>query len=163
MASITGNGFRKRQPKPPAKQTELEKALAAETDLTMGVSYQGIGHDQWSQADKWYVTIKSKNAEASFDYHTGLGHRFIIKRREDSWSGKQEDIPVEPAMSDVLNCLMTDATALDESFKNWCDNFGYDVDSRKAERTYFECQELGEKVLRILGRERFERLRYLEH
>ena len=59
----------------------------------------------------------------------------------------------EPRAADVLSSLVSDASSVHESFEDWCANYGYDTDSRKAERTYKACQELAPKVLRFLGDE----------
>jgi hypothetical protein len=41
-----------------------------------------------------------------------------------------------PTVADVLGCVMDDASGADELFESWCGEYGYDTDSRKAERTY---------------------------
>jgi hypothetical protein len=44
----------------------------------------------------------------------------------------------EPTAEDVLNCLSLDAGGVDNAstFESWASEYGYDPDSRKAERTY---------------------------
>jgi hypothetical protein len=44
----------------------------------------------------------------------------------------------EPEAAEVLDCLASDASGYDNarSFEDWCSEYGYDSDSRKAERTY---------------------------
>lgn len=46
----------------------------------------------------------------------------------------------------VLNCFESDKNTETESFKFFCDNFGYEEDSRKAERIFKAVQELKEKI-----------------
>lgn len=41
----------------------------------------------------------------------------------------------EPTLESVLNCLISDSTC-GETFQEFCDNLGYDNDSRKAEKTF---------------------------
>lgn len=43
-----------------------------------------------------------------------------------------------PSLADVLNCLALDASGFENnsSFADWCAEYGYDTDSRKAERIY---------------------------
>jgi hypothetical protein len=41
---------------------------------------------------------------------------------------------------------MNDSDACTMSFNEWCDNFGYETDSRKALSTYHACQENTEKL-----------------
>lgn len=53
-----------------------------------------------------------------------------------------------PTAYDVLACL----TKYDPgTFQNFCDEFGYDTDSRKAEKTYFAVQEEWSNVQRLFG------------
>jgi hypothetical protein len=44
-----------------------------------------------------------------------------------------------------------DASALQSSFEEWCGEYGYDVDSRKAEKIFRICRRQGQSLLRILG------------
>lgn len=41
-----------------------------------------------------------------------------------------------PEVADVLLCLALDASGADQSFEDWCADYGYDTDSRSAERTW---------------------------
>ena len=43
-----------------------------------------------------------------------------------------------PEAEDVLNCLVSDAQGLENArtFEEWCSEYGYDPDSRTAERIY---------------------------
>ena len=86
--------------------------------------------DNWQDtADQWLVTIGGQ----VFDYFTGIGHR-------------KDDISQKPKLDDVLYALIGDASASEESFDDWCSNFGYDTDSRKALETYLQCQETATKL-----------------
>jgi len=53
---------------------------------------------------------------------------------------------------------LMDADALDHSFSDWCSCYGYDEDSRKAERIYFECCENGKNVRNCFSREVIQEL-----
>jgi len=50
---------------------------------------------------------------------------------------------IPPKIEDILYSLQVDSGALDEPFKDWCSNFGYDDDSMKAKKIYEACQEMG--------------------
>ena len=43
---------------------------------------------------------------------------------------------------------MMDSGTCDQSFDDWCDNLGFDTDSRKALDTYLACQEQASKFRR---------------
>ncbi len=61
-------------------------------------------------------------------------------------------VQYRPSIADVLGSLMVDASAIDHiTFEDWADNFGYDLDSRKAERTYNVCRETGARLVEMLG------------
>lgn len=59
--------------------------------------------------------------------------------------------PRSPKVEEVLYSLLMDSTALDLTFEEFCAEFGYDTDSRKAEKIYNECNEQGKKLKRLLG------------
>lgn len=59
---------------------------------------------------------------------------------------------VGPQLPEVLDSLASDASGTDEQFTDWCDNYGYDSDSRKAEAIYRACAENAAKLLALLGR-----------
>lgn len=86
--------------------------------------------DNWQEtADKWLITIGGE----AFDYYTGVGLRKHGK-------------PNRPSLGDVLYALVMDASAQGEDFEDWCYNFGYDTDSRKALELYLACQNIAVKL-----------------
>ena len=66
----------------------------------------------------------------------------------------------EPSAADVLDCLASDSAGIGEQFEDWAREYGYDPDSRKAERSYKTCQRQAKILLQFLGREQFEALLY---
>lgn len=63
-----------------------------------------------------------------------------------------------PKLEHVLNSLFLDSSAHDETFENWCSEFGYDSDSIKARKIYDECNEVFFKTREALGKD-FEEIR----
>lgn len=61
-----------------------------------------------------------------------------------------EDSPTDRPES-VLDAVVSDALAGSESFSDFCDNFGYDEDSRKAYATWQQCARYAEWVPALLG------------
>ena len=57
----------------------------------------------------------------------------------------------EPSAADVLACIVSDALAGEMSFHEFCREFGYDDDSRKAKATHRACQGMA-KVRGFLGK-----------
>jgi|SRR5579864_391102 len=68
----------------------------------------------------------------------------------------------EPTAADVLSCLVSDAFAGEQSFEEFCSDFGYDVDSRKAEATWRACAKTAPKLRRFLS-EHFDAVAHAEH
>ena len=67
----------------------------------------------------------------------------------------------EPLTQDVLHCLAADASGLDSAggcFEEWAADYGYDPDSRKAERIFRAVSRQSAKLLKLLGDETYETL-----
>ena len=60
--------------------------------------------------------------------------------------------------ADVLHSLVMDAQATGYTFEDWCADFGYDSDSRKAYKVYEACLESGVKLRRIFTSTQIARL-----
>jgi hypothetical protein len=61
--------------------------------------------------------------------------------------------------ADVLHSLLLDASVLDAGgFENWAGDYGFDLDSRKAEKMYQACLEIALKLRAGLGDEGIARL-----
>ena len=59
----------------------------------------------------------------------------------------------EPNERDVLNCLALDVEGYEnaKNFEEWCDEYGYDTDSRKAEKAYNVIGKQKAKLVNFLG------------
>lgn len=68
----------------------------------------------------------------------------------------------EPKTDEVLDCLASDASSFENagSFESWAGDYGYDTDSRKAERTYRAVEKQTAKLRAFLSPEAFETLLY---
>lgn len=109
-----------------------------------------------------------------FEYFTGIGHR---SKMEDTVAGRLAALslkgshpasiawaearkafckPIAPHVAGLLHSLILDGSACNESFADWCSNFGYDTDSRKAFATYEACQQGIDKLRRILSNEQIK-------
>lgn len=65
-----------------------------------------------------------------------------------------------PHVADVAHSLVLDSDVISYgSFEEWAREFGYDEDSRKAERTYQACMAIALKLRQILGDELIAKLR----
>lgn len=59
----------------------------------------------------------------------------------------------EPILAEVLDSLASDAAGVENArdFADWCGEYGYDTDSRKAERTYRACARIAKRLQRLCG------------
>lgn len=66
----------------------------------------------------------------------------------------------EPELKEVLDCLASDASGLENarSFEDWCGEYGYNTDSRWAERTYRTIERQADKLKNLLGESAYETL-----
>lgn len=119
--------------------------------------------DGW-ECDEWRVSLKGAQIEFSTEYYTGIGHRVdtpITKRACVALKGASKKSiafknqvldqlkPVAPSAGAVLYSLLMDSSAVDQSFIDWCSDFDYETDSRKALATYEACCETGLKIRKL--------------
>lgn len=100
------------------------------------------------KCDAWAIMIDGER----FEYFTGLGHRKVpggYKPKKPYEIGYVQAKRAEPKIEDVLYNLILDSDALDTSFDYWCDELGYDTDSRKAFDTYQACCENAKKIKQL--------------
>lgn len=110
------------------------------------ITKQEKGDVQGWECDVWNCTIRLGDKSEDFEFNMGIGH-----------NGKM------PELVDVMYSVLMDASAMEQSFTDFCEDFGYDTDSRKALGIYRACKRNGKKLMRLIGKEKFEALRYLEH
>ena len=136
-------------------QSVAEYLTAANIDYTAALMGKTT-REGWA-CDEWRVTfqrVNSDNRRPTGDspletrFYTGIGHRKPNQRAYD-----KTPRPVTPTAASVLYSLLADASADGESFSDWCTNYGYDTDSRKALAMYLECQETAAKLARLFNRE----------
>lgn len=153
-------------------QQKNEQEKAVDTYLeNIGVKFsvigQGVGlkRDGW-ECDRWSVLFKKSEVQETFEYFTGIGHRVINDRHyyeikndkrlpSNNKRHQMEKVsfPFPPFAAAVLYCLVLDSSANDQSFDNWCEEYGYSNDSMKAFKTYQQCCETAEKMRKIFTRE----------
>jgi hypothetical protein len=102
--------------------------------------------------DYWQVTFTRRTGQIkaeSFDYFTGTGLR------------SKHNKPVKPVIAGVLHSLLLDADACNQSWQDWCSDFGYDADSVSAFNLYNLCAANGRKLYDIIPRNVCDTLREL--
>lgn len=112
------------------------KTLAKRVRLqfTFGAAMPRDKQEEWQQkANGYRCTLIYKGRRYTFDF----------------WQGPA--ITEDPTAVGCLDCLLSDCTAVDGSFQDFCGEMGYDSDSRKAERVYKACQNVRKQMERLLG------------
>jgi len=134
---------------------------------SIGVEYNSylVGptkRDDW-ECDAWQCSLNCKDVKFTSPYYTGTGHRVDtpatarlraslknVNRNSIAWQDMLKQMkPVKPSAASVLYSLITDGEAIDQSFTDWCDNFGYDEDSRKVYKMYEECCKTGKELRKL--------------
>ncbi len=126
-----------------ATQTLKSLAIKCRLDVNYGAALDWDKQDEWQKnANGYRCTLRYKGRRYTFDFWQGQAHT--------------ED----PTVVGVLECLLSDASA-EEDFAAFCHEFGYDEDSRKAERIHKGCLKARENMRRLLGDD-FETFLYSE-
>lgn len=114
-----------------------------------GITYKWISTgtstpwDDKTEYDSWIIMFNNEK----FDYYTGIGHRKFIQER---WN-RNVYARVAPTPARVLYSLVMDASAGQELFADFCDNFGYDSDSIKALKVYEACQGIALQMRKVFN------------
>lgn len=58
--------------------------------------------------------------------------------------------PVKMDVADPLHCILMDARGSDQPFEDWCADYGYDDDSRKAEAIWKQCRHTLDEINRCV-------------
>ncbi len=147
-------------------------AILAENGVSFLASCMGeTTRDNW-HCDEWRITFSRGKESETFQYFTGIGHREETKEYKLTMARLKNTSPrciarVEaeklkkpkaPHATDVIYSLALDAQMSNGTFEDFCDNLGYDTDSRKALETYLQCQKDGERFRRIVGTVAFNAL-----
>lgn len=102
-----------------------------------------VGHDIYFDGDKEARDIYTVTL-------TRYGKKpFVFKFGQSlADSGIKDGYRKTPTAYDVLSCLQKYDVG---TFEDFCDEFGYDTDSRKAEKIYFAVQKEVSEVMRLFG------------
>lgn len=126
--------------------------------------------DVWGCA----FAVGERGPAVEFDFYTGIG-----LRKAPEWAygvagfdrgppprvgsmlhaqWLEQAKPQPPHAADLLHSLLSDASACEQSFESWCNEIGYDTDSRKAHATYLACQANGDKLRKVFNAEQIRQI-----
>jgi hypothetical protein len=119
----------------------------------------GIGHVDWKKA------ARSPKYSTSFGYSednrlVDFMARGVALKKTPELLGHQAALAAEiarlqkvrPNPAEVLASVCREALDAEETFSDWCANFGYEEDSRKAESIYRACQDNGAMARKLVTR-----------
>lgn len=118
----------------------VEKHWKAATTRPRLIAYQAVA---WTLADRPSARLLDRNKHAAAA--AAVAHEFGVK----------------PPLPDVLACLISDGPADFDAltFDQWCADYGYDTDSRKAFAAYEACCDTGRKLRAAFTPEELSALR----
>ena len=99
--------------------------------------------DDSANMDHWKCLFRAGNSRMTVYFSMGYGHH-----------------GAEPEADEVLDCLASDASGIENarSFEDWCGDYGYDSDSRKAEKIFNTCEHQAKRLRQFLGDSAYETL-----
>ncbi len=114
----------------------------------------------------WRVNLSRGPNHLSTDYSAGIAHCPSYKQGPMSvalaeaiefecengrHASQRKAIPIPP-IDEVLHGLVLDSGVIEHAnFESWASDFGYDLDSREAERTYKACMDVALQMRVIFG------------
>ena len=127
----------------------------------------------------WVFTFQKLNYRESFDYFTGIGcgpkpTPQMKSQALASFPGIPKASAVDlraaqmalkgwtPDPLEVLWSIAQDGNALEMTFEDWASEFGYDSDSRKAEKIYRACQDNALRLKKLLSQDQIQSIKELE-
>lgn len=106
---------------------------------TVSVSSEYLGNKESSWGDNWNnhkITIRHDGRSCSFDFWASIAN------------------PEVRTVSDLGNavfCFLSDAESGKMDFSEFCNEFGYDEDSRRSEKTWNACKKSLSAAERVFG------------
>ncbi len=129
-------------------QSEKLSRFIARNRITAHVEYADNNPNmesdkEWNRgASHWKITLHCRGHQMTTYFSQGSAHT------------------KEPTAADLLDCLALDSSGIDNarSFEDWCSEYGYDTDSRKAEKTFKVCERQAQKLKTFLPSGEYEML-----
>lgn len=119
-----------------------------------------LGHVETapSKQDDWRrksvglrLALRYQGREYALDYWLGVAHFTLKVNPADPSRGVIHMKPDAITAASVMANLLMDYQSADDSFEEFCADFGYDTDSRRAERIHKDIQEQARQLRRLLS------------
>jgi hypothetical protein len=112
----------------------------------ISATYVGDAPAPWTAADAKREPNYNNHRVSVYNSATGKRTSFMF------WQSIAH--PEMRTRADVLSafeCFLSDSISGLQSFDDFCGDFGYDIDSRAAERTWKACRRSAAKAARLIG------------
>lgn len=126
----------------------------------------GVGHVKLPAAPTWQMVDAVGTRPLAENILSALHRGKRVKPEYDPCERALYDAAARaqglaPKPADVLHSLLMDGDAFfnGETFEDWCENYRYDTDSRKAEAMYRACDEIGRRLARMFSPDEIAQLR----
>ena len=166
-------------------KTELQSAIAT-LKISMGCEFVPWSKSRAAKPNpilsdlslNWKITLRRDGRDIlATDYSAGIAHcpsynqrdamrptvhfdETITKETETGRAATGFSKVIAPDLIDVVYSLSMDAEVLEHAtFEDWAESFGYDTDSRAAEKTYRACIDIALKLRVGLGDDGLSMLR----
>jgi hypothetical protein len=131
--------------------------MSGAREIWRGTYRLGIGHVDPGKPVNRFLHGLTPNEEYLLGTWSRKPHaNFLDKELHAQTAAKLAKIQkVSPQLADVFNSLLSDGAAHFDSqtFECWCAELGYDSDSRRAHKSFTECDAIGRALALGLGRE----------
>lgn len=120
----------------------MKTTLKTKTAGEIIINSEYIGNKQWDADEKnnnyhnHIISVIYKGHKLSFDFWGSIMNPEIKNDQENAFS---------------FYCFLSDSLSSSESFKDFCSNFGYNEDSRKAEKIYKLCKKSLKKYEKLFN------------
>lgn len=150
-----------------ATGTVTIKQFIKENRISMTASWcdSNPNMDDSANMDHWKCIFNIKALKEGFDtwhgYKGKLGAcQYTTRAMTVYFSQGYGHNGKSPKVDSVLDCLASDAAGVENArnFEDWCSEYGYDADSRKAEKTFKTCEHQAKRLRSFLGEDLFQKL-----
>lgn len=109
-------------------------------EFTISAEFDGKKVAPWDNMNDRHNRVTVKNNE------TGKKTSF------DFWGSVYEPrLETDYSLLNAFYCFVSDGLSAVDGFENFCSEFGYDTDSRRAEKIFKACKRSEEKLFRVTG------------
>ena len=165
--------------------TKQANEFLQKANATCKIEFVGLAiNKDWKETTKrnlYEITLTTPKGSMTFDFWDSIHNTEISKMTLNEYAAKRwncrpeclkynekviaskelkaKKADAQPTAYDILTCL----TKYDPgTFENFCWEFGYDEDSRTAERIYFAVQKEYAQLTRIFTAEQMEELQEIQ-